>query len=710
MHAAALHAVALLALTLAVLAARPAAAHDLPPDDEVDDASSSVTIVTTERAPPPAAASTTRVTARELAAIPVRTAEDALRLVPGLVLVQHGNEGKGQQFFLRGFDASHGADFAVTLEGIGLNEWSNIHAQGYLDLAFIIPELIASVEVVRGPFTLEQGPFAVAGSADYRLGVAPDALGLRASYTVGMTNRHRVLASYAPQSGYGDDFVAAEALHDDGYGENRRVERASAMAQKRFELGRVTDSLRVLAAGSHADFGLPGTLRVGDVEAGRIGFYDTYDPDMRGRSQRLLGAAWFERVRQDFALRLLAHGGYRALELRENFTGYLVDRQHGDRSLQAEQNLSAGVRADVERGMSLGASSVRLFGGIGARGEWLDQHEDALAPTPAGGERVVAPVRALEGLQLATHATAGARWQSPGGHLSADAGLRLDLVHFAVDDRLATVSDDDDDDNDAAPGSSPLAALSPRVGLHWHPRRELGFFAVYGRGVRPPEARAFTRFVPPQEGLLEDRYTGGEPAMTASDTLELGARWTPGRLFRASLSVFGTHVARESVFDHVSGVNIELASTRRLGVDLSVASTPLPWLDLSADASLVDARFIASGRPVPLAPRLVGGLQAVATHPDGYRAGLRALGVAPRPLPYGARSSGLAILDATVGYHWPQVRLDLAVENLLDLEIPEGEYHFASHWHRDRPASVLPALHFVAGAPRNARLTVTVVY
>ncbi|MEM6962148.1 MAG: TonB-dependent receptor plug domain-containing protein, partial [Myxococcota bacterium] len=78
----------------------------------------------------PLTASTSQITSREIASVPRRNAEDALRLVPGLTLVQHGSEGKGHQFFLRGFDAIHGADFELTMEGIPINEWSNIHAQG----------------------------------------------------------------------------------------------------------------------------------------------------------------------------------------------------------------------------------------------------------------------------------------------------------------------------------------------------------------------------------------------------------------------------------------------------------------------------------------------------------------------------------------------------------------------------------------------------
>ena len=92
------------------------------------------------------------------------------------------------------------------------------------------------------------------------------------------------------------------------------------------------------------------------------------------------------------------------------------------------------------------------------------------------------------------------------------------------------------------------------------------------------------------------------------------------------------------------------------------------------------------------------------------RAGLRALAIAPRPLPHGATSSTLTQLDATAGYAWPRWRLELEVENVLNRKSREGEYHFASHWQRGEPVSNLPALHYVAGPPLNARLTLTGVY
>src|SRR5262249_44176482 len=41
--------------------------------------------------------------------------------VPGLYTVQHQGGGKADQYFLRGFDADHGTDFAIYVDGIPVN-------------------------------------------------------------------------------------------------------------------------------------------------------------------------------------------------------------------------------------------------------------------------------------------------------------------------------------------------------------------------------------------------------------------------------------------------------------------------------------------------------------------------------------------------------------------------------------------------------------
>lgn len=640
----------------------------------------------------PLTASTSHVTAREMAAVPRRNAEDALRLVPGLTLVQHGSEGKGHQFFLRGFDAIHGADLELTVDGVPINEWSNIHAQGYIDLGFVIPEVIEYVEVTKGPFTLGQGAFGMAGSADYHLGIPKPDRGLRGTYTIGTTNRHRGVISYTPATGDGQDFVAAEALHDDGFGQHRAIDRSALLGRMRLMDSATYGALSLLGSGYIARFQLPGTLRNEDVETDRVGFYDTYDRGARGTSARGLIALSYEWRGRAHQVKSTLWGGYRRLRLLENYTGFLIDPVHGDRRSQRQSAWNAGASATYDVRL---AERLSLQASVGVRGDELDQAQDHVDQQ----EALVDRERSLDGLQTLASALAGV-WWSPIDALQIAAGTRFDMTHVSVRDRL---------DNGRVSSKS-LFAVSPRVTAEWHAAETWRLFAAYGRGFRPPEARAFTAYRPARTGISDDLYDGGVPRMTVADSLELGTHWVPCRYVGARLSGFATLIERESVFDHVSGINLELNSTRRLGVEVELTSNPFAWLMLSADVTYVDARFVNSGNPVPLAPQLVGGFRAVATHDSGWRGGMRFTGLAARPLPHGARGATLTMLDATAGYRWGRFSVDLELENLFNQKIREGEYHYASDWQRGGTTSSIPVIHYVAGPPFNARLSVTAVF
>jgi iron complex outermembrane recepter protein len=101
--------------------------------------------------------------------------------------------------------------------------------------------------------------------------------------------------------------------------------------------------------------------------------------------------------------------------------------------------------------------------------------------------------------------------------------------------------------------------------------------------------------------------------MTRTDSFELGARYDDVKgAWSGGVSAFATFIERESVYDHVSGVNLELNATRRLGAELELSSRPLRWLELRGFATLVDARFVQSQNLVPLSPRQTAGFHAIA--------------------------------------------------------------------------------------------------
>ncbi|HRK74707.1 MAG TPA: TonB-dependent receptor, partial [Rhodothermales bacterium] len=67
---------------------------------------------------------------------PARTTQDLLQRTPGLIIAQHAGGGKAEQIYLRNFDADHGTDVAISVDGLPVNMVSHGHGQGYADLHF----------------------------------------------------------------------------------------------------------------------------------------------------------------------------------------------------------------------------------------------------------------------------------------------------------------------------------------------------------------------------------------------------------------------------------------------------------------------------------------------------------------------------------------------------------------------------------------------
>jgi hypothetical protein len=105
---------------------------------------------------------------------PIQSAQDLLRLVPGLFIAQHQGGGKAEQIFLRGFDADHGTDVSVFVDDMPVNLVSHAHGQGYADLHFLIPETLARYDFGKGPYYANRGDFTTAGYVAYHTINAPD--------------------------------------------------------------------------------------------------------------------------------------------------------------------------------------------------------------------------------------------------------------------------------------------------------------------------------------------------------------------------------------------------------------------------------------------------------------------------------------------------------------------------------------------------------
>jgi hypothetical protein len=74
---------------------------------------------------------------------------------------------------------------------------THAHGQGYADLNFLIPELIGSVNIRKGPYFVDEGDFSSMGSLHINL---LDSIKSMALMTSGSFGYHRILGTRPPSS------------------------------------------------------------------------------------------------------------------------------------------------------------------------------------------------------------------------------------------------------------------------------------------------------------------------------------------------------------------------------------------------------------------------------------------------------------------------------------------------------------------------------
>lgn len=600
-------------------------------------------------------------------AMPGRSTDDLLSAMPGLHQSAHGGHGKAYQYFLRGFDAVHGADIAVDLEGVPLNELSNVHAHGYLDLHFIPLALVEGVDLHPGSWRADAGDFAIAGSASFALGLQQHGLTLG-----GGTDTSGVATlAWRPADASAGTFVVGDVDVGKGVGDARDWRQARVGVGLAGDVGGAQARLWALAY--DGVFASPGVLREDDLLAGEVGFYGAYPGSGGGRSTRALAAAsvWGGGARASGGATVWA--GYRRLSLEQNFTGWYTDEVHGDGTAQRHEAGTVGVDA---RGSWRPGPRLAVETGVRARVEPIHQEEAAV--DMAG--RVWEERDALTG----TQSDVGA-WASLPMRVTSWAdvtpALRGELFVIDVDG--------------AATAWAPV--LAPKLALALFRGSRLTWFANYGRGYRSPDARG--------------AGDGGRAPVALADGVELGATATPVDPLALRAAGFATFVTDEIVFDHVEARYLATGTTRRVGFDGGLAVRPRDALRIDADVTWTDGRYVATGEPIPYAPRLlvvVGAYaESVPLGPHELTAGLRGVVLGPRPLPGGFVSHPSVTADLTSTLALGRWGLGLDVDNALGARWRDGEFMFPSRWDPSEPIAELSVRHFTAGTPTAARVSLT---
>ena len=232
---------------------------------------------------PPAAASEKNITNADINALPTTRPGEVLETAPGLIVTQHSGEGKANQYFLRGFNLDHGTDLAITVDGMPANMRTHGHGQGYTDINFLIPELVQSVQVRKGPYYADEGDFSSAGAVhiDY-LNKTDRAF---AELSLGSFGYRRALVAGSGQAGNGTVLTAIEANAYNGpWDVPDKIRKINAVL--RYSEGTADNGLSITGMAYRNGWTSTDQVAQRAIDQGTIGRFGSLDPSDGGNAER----------------------------------------------------------------------------------------------------------------------------------------------------------------------------------------------------------------------------------------------------------------------------------------------------------------------------------------------------------------------------------------------------------------------------------------
>ena len=613
---------------------------------------------------------------------PLSRVGELVEVIPGVVATQHSGEGKANQYFLRGFNLDHGTDFSASLDGVPVNLRTHGHGQGYLDINFIIPEIVERVDFRKGPYRASTGDFSAAGSARYSTytELSEDFLEL----SVGEFNYVRgVLAADFDLSPDTVLLLALEAETFDGpWALNQDLEKLNAFAK----LTRETGPWRYQLSASAYDSSWTATDQVPlrAVESGQIDRFGFIDPDLGGETSRFgLNAQATYAHDTGAQTNIVAYAVASEFSLFSNSTYFLDDPVTGDESEQLDDRTYYGASISHERGLS-----EQLKIRLGADTRVDDISDLGLFKTASRGRLSTVRRDSVEELSFSVWGEAEYAFTEK---LRASLGLRGDYY----DADVLAIS------QPANSGTANDSLLSPSLALAWEAVDGLELYANYGQGFHSNDARGATITVDPVSGAPADRV----PMLARAEGAELGARLERGPVL-ASIALFTLELDSELVFVGDAGTTEVNDASSRYGLETSLFWKPNDWLVTDLSFAITDAEFDIPGNETDIpgaVESVIGGGVLAKLDPWTFSARLRHFGEAPLIEDGSVTSDPTTLVNMAASYDWKNTTFTLELLNAFDAEDADITYFFESQL----PGEVSPIedIHLHPVQPRQVRLS-----
>src|SRR3954470_8641545 len=580
----------------------------------------------------PTAASAISFTGEQVSAVPFARVGEALEVVPGLIVTQHSGEGKANQYFLRGFNLDHGTDLSIKVDGMPVNMPTHGHGQGYADINFLIPELIQSVYVRKGPYYADVGDFSSAGSVDINyLNKLPKNL---AEVTFGSFGYRRGLAAGSTAVGDGTLLTAIEATKNNGpWDVPDDVRKINGVL--RYTQGTATDGFSVTGMAYSNGWNSTDQVAQRAIDQGIIGRLGTLDPTDGGTSSRFSLSSNWAHSSEYGQSKITAYVIRSDLQLFNDFTYFLDNPINGDQFNQLDRRTLGGFDARHAFDWRFGGFETQTR--IGMQARYDDVHVGLFKTEQRNWLSTVRDDRVQEGnVGIWTDTTI--RWTD---WLRTNFGIREDFFGGRV------LSDTPENS-----GSEWASMVSPKGGIVLGPWFKTEFYGNAGSGLHSNDIRGATITVDPNDKVTPlDRV----PLLVRSRGAEVGVRTKAIEGLTTSVAVFVLDFDSELLFVGDAGTTEPSRPSRRVGVEWTNKYKPAPWLAFDLDVAYTRARFTdfdLAGDRIPGAPAWIASGAVTVGGETGWFGALKARHFGPRPLieDNSVHSLSSLIFNARAGY------------------------------------------------------------
>ncbi len=591
----------------------------------------------------------------DLSKRPILRGGELLEVVPGMIATQHSGSGKANQYFLRGFNLDHGTDFAADADGVPVNLPTHGHGQGYLDLNFIIPELVEYVAFRKGPYHMTSGDFSAAGSASFitydslTRGFATAEIGENGYYRGVLANSHRL--------GQGDLLYAAEAQFYNGpWVLDEDLEKFNLLVKYTGDIAGA--DAQFIATAYRSTWTATDQIPQRAVDDGLIPRRGFIDPDLGGETTRFSLSAQFLWPH----IEVRAYAVHYDLSLYSNFTYFLNDPVNGDEFEQADRRWVLGGAVGYEDKVTLFSRPATISTGLTLR--YDDIGAVGLYNTAARTRLSAVRDDRVKQLQAGFYGSVEMHWTE---RFRTRTGFRVDVLDYRVAAQLTDNS-----------GSGTDAIVSPKASLAWEAFDGIEFYASYGQSFHSNDVRGATISIDP---------VSGEPvpavdALVKAEGAEVGVRFELKESLSVAVAGFWLDLDSELVFVGDAGTTEPNDATRRYGVEASAFWQAASWLVFDASAAYTHARFkdLPGEDRIPNAIGFVLGAGATASFQNGFTASLRLrhFGDAPLIEDNSVRSSATTLVNLGFTYDFGRVQAGLDLLNLFNVKDNDITYFFAS--------------------------------